>query len=76
MSKRDVTLVNIVKEIREGFTQQQYEGPKQVWRALSMVGYLYNKYFKNMVRSGMIPNWPITLEDINNANTIFGSDVP
>ena len=41
-----------------------------------MVGYHSDKDFKNMVCVGMIPNCPVNLDDIKNANTIFGSDVP
>ena len=41
-----------------------------------MVGYPSEKYFKNMVRSRMMPNWPFTLDDINNANTIIGPNFP
>ena len=56
MSNHYVILVNTVKEIREGFTQLQYEGAKKAQWALAIVGYPSEKEFKNMVRAGMITN--------------------
>ena len=64
ISNCNIILINTVKEIREGFNQRQYEGGKQVQRALDMVGYLSDKDFKNTVHAGIIPNCPVTLEDI------------
>ena len=46
------------------FTQSQYGGVKQVRQALDMVGYLSEKDFKNAVHASMIPNFPVTLENI------------
>ena len=64
MYKFNIILINIVKEIRECFTQSQYERAKHVQRAMGMVGYPSDKYFKNKVHVSMIPNFPVTLEDI------------
>ena len=64
ISNCNIILINTVKEIREVFNQRQYEGGKQVQRALDMVGYLSDKDFKNTVHAGIIPNFPVTLEDI------------
>ena len=64
MSNCNIVLINTLKDIREGFTHSQYEGAKQVWRALDTVGYPLGKYFKNMVHASVIPNFPVTLEDI------------
>ena len=43
---------------------------------LAMLGYSYNKDFNNTVCAGMIPNCPVTLEDIKSAHTIFRLDAP
>ena len=40
-----------------------------------MAGYLSEKYFKDMVRSVMMPKCLVSLNDINNSNTIFGPNV-
>ena len=43
---------------------------------MAMVEYPLDKYIKNMVRARMIPNSPVTLDDIKNSNKIFGPNVP
>ena len=42
-------------------------------RALENFGYLSQKTFEHMVRT--IDNFPVTIEDVRNANTIYGCDV-
>ena len=76
MSNHEVVLIKTVKESREGFTQSQYKGAKQVQWVLSMVVYSYEKEFNNTMCFGVIPNCPVTLEDINSSHIIFGPDVP
>ena len=76
MSNHEVVLIKTVKESREGFTQSQYKGAKQVKWSLDLVVYSYNKDFNNTVCASMITNPPVTLEDIKSAHTIFGPDVP
>ena len=71
-----MVLVNTVKDIWEGLSQLQYERSKHVQHVMAMVGYLSNKDFKNMVHDEMIPNCPVTLEDIKNSHTIFVPNVP
>ena len=39
------------------------------------MGYPNNKDFNNTVCAGMIPNFPVTLEDIKSDHTIFGPNV-
>ena len=64
MSNWNIFLINTVKEIREGFTQSQYEGANQVRRALDMVGYPSDKDIKNTLHYIMIPNCPVMIEDV------------
>ena len=64
MSNCNIVLINTVEEIREGFTQSQYEGVNQVRRALDMVRYPSDKDINNTVHASMITNFPVTLEDI------------
>jgi hypothetical protein len=68
-------MVNTVAENREGFTQREYDDAKAARRGLVMVGYSSPKDFKNMFRSNMIKNCPITPANIAAANKIFGPDV-
>ena len=41
-----------------------------------MLGYLSDKYFKNMVCAVIILNYPVALEDIINCHVIFITNVP
>ena len=74
ISDRGVVLVNTVFKIREGFYQRQYYGANQAQCALAMVGYPSEKYFKNMVCAGMVTKFPVTLDEIKNSITIFGTN--
>ena len=56
MSNCNIVLINKVKDIREGFTQSQYEGGNQVRRALDMVRYPSNNDVKNKVHVSIITN--------------------
>ena len=40
------------------------------------MGHPSKKDFQNMVNAGMIPNFPVILDDIKNINTIFGPNIP
>ena len=75
-SNQYVVLINKVFEKRGGLYQKKCDGTNQARRELTMVGYSSDKDFKNMVRSRMITKFLITLDGINNANKIFGPDVP
>jgi hypothetical protein len=68
-------MVNTVAENREAFTQREYDDAKAARRGLGMVGYSSPRDFKNMFRSNMIKNCPITPANIAAANKIFGPDV-
>jgi hypothetical protein len=67
--------IETVKENRGGYTQHEYEGVKQVRRALGMVGYPSPKDFGNMVHSNMIHNCPVAPSDVEAADNIFGPDI-
>ena len=71
-----MVLISTLLEIREGFSQEKYNSDKQAQRALTTMGYSSDKDFRIMVRDGMIPKCPVTPDDINNDNTIFGTGVP
>ena len=75
-TNRAVMLVNTVHENMEGFTKRQVERAKAARRALGMVGYPSSKDFKAMVRTNLIKNCPVTVDDINTAERIFGPDLP
>ena len=74
MEDRDFVLVNKVEENREGFSHRERSGAKDYRQALSIFSYPSQKHFDNMVRS--INNFPVTIEDVRNSNTIYGCNAP
>ena len=70
-----MVLINTVLESTEVFYHRQYDGAKKAQIALAMLKYPSEKYFKNMVRTGMIPNCPINFYNIKKDNTTFGPNV-
>eukprot|EP00957_Ditylum_brightwellii_P158638 12074594-Ditylum_brightwellii.AAC.1 len=71
----DIVLLNNVIETVDGnmnkFSKQQVEAAIKARKLYGMVGFPSDQDFKNMVRSGMIKNCPITVEDIENATKLF-----
>ena len=70
-----VLLLNTVSENREGFTQREYEGDRELWRAMHLLGFPSERDFENMVRSNIMVNCPVTFSDVKNAKLIFGPDI-
>ena len=71
-----VSLVETVKNNLSKFTKRQIERAKTARRAYGMVGRPSPRDFRNMIRGHMINNCPVTTEDIDNADIIYGPDVP
>ena len=69
LEDRDVVLVNTMEENREGFSCIELSRDREAMRALAMFGYPSQKTFEKMART--INNYPVTIEDIWNANTIY-----
>ena len=65
--ENSVLLLNTVSDNREEFTQRDYEGAQEAWRAMHLLGFLSEREFENMVRLNMIVNCPVTSEDVKNA---------
>ena len=40
-----------------------------------MVGNTTDQEYKDMVRNKLLPNYPIITHDINNANSMFGTNL-
>lgn len=68
-------VVTTTKKTREGFTKRQVEEAAQARKAYRMLGCPSLENFKNMIRMNALKNCPITVEAINNAETIFGRDI-
>jgi hypothetical protein len=67
-------MVTTVKENKMGFTQKQYENAKKARRLYHIVGCPTVENFKHILRQNIIKNCPVTPEDVNIAEKIFGGD--
>ena len=70
----DLILFNTVEENREGFSYRELLGAREARRVLAMFSYLSQKLLEHMVCT--IKNLPVAIEDVRNANTIYGCNVP
>jgi hypothetical protein len=68
-------LVATVEENRKGFTQRQFDDAKRARRLYHIVGCPTVENFKHILRQNIIKNCPVTVEDVNNAERIFGPDI-
>ena len=67
--------VNTVRKNFEGFTKHQVKNAARARYLMGMVGTPSLMDFQGMVRHNLLKDCPITLEDVNNAHTIFGPDL-
>ena len=74
-SNFECMLVNTVRDNFKGYTKCNIAKAKEAQRLQGMVGNPTEKEFKGMVRERLIINCPITVQDIENANHIFGPDL-
>jgi hypothetical protein len=68
-------LVTTVKENMMGYTQRQFENAKRARRLYHIVGCPTFENFKHILRQNIIKNCPVTAEDVNIAEKIFGGDI-
>jgi hypothetical protein len=73
--KMESRLINTVKENRVGYTQRQFEQAKKAQEFYHIVGTPTIETFKTLLKMNAIRNCPVTTEDVNIANKIFGSDM-
>ena len=75
-SNFECMLVNTVRDNFEGHTKHDIAKAKESRRLQGMVGNPTDKEFKGMVREKLITkNCPVTVQDVENANRIFGPDL-
>ena len=68
-------LIGTVTENRKGYTLRQFERAKEARKLYHIVGTPTMDNFKSLLRMNIIKNCPVTVEDINIAEKIFGPDV-
>jgi hypothetical protein len=73
--KMESHLINTVKENRAGYTQRQFEQAKKARELYHIVGTPTIETFKMLLKMNAIRNCPVTTEDVNIAEKIFGPDM-
>jgi hypothetical protein len=68
-------LVNTVRENFEGYSCHEVEKAKEVRRTQGMIANPTQREFAGMVREQLLTNCPVTVQDVDNANRIFGPDL-
>jgi hypothetical protein len=75
-NNRELTMVSTVKSESEGFSKRQLEQAKTARDLQAKVGNPSIQDLKAIIQSNLIVNCPITAEDIDRAEKIYGPSVP
>ena len=70
-----MTMVSTVKENESFHTKREIERAREARRLYHAIGTPTIKNYKNIIRSNMIKNCPVTEQDIDLAEEIYGPDV-
>ena len=68
-------MVSSVEENKLGYTKRQYEDAKRARRLYHIVGCPTVENFKHILQQNIIKNCPVTIDDVNIAEKIFGPDI-
>ena len=68
-------MISTVKENRKGYTQRQFDAAKRARKLYHSLGCPTTENFKAIIRMKVIKNCPVTVDDINIAERIFGPDI-
>jgi hypothetical protein len=73
--KKENHLIKTVKENRVGYTPKQFEQAKRARELYHIVGAPTIETFKTLIKMNSIRNCPVTMEDVNITEKIFGADM-
>jgi Reverse transcriptase (RNA-dependent DNA polymerase)/Zinc knuckle len=73
--REGVLLINTVREVASTFSKREYEQAKLARRLQSSIGYPSNQDMIELVKNNILINCPITVNDIHNAEEIFGPNL-
>jgi hypothetical protein len=65
-------LISTVAKNRKGYTLPQFERAKEARKLYHIVGILTMNNFKSLLQMNVIQNCPVTVEDVNISEKIFG----
>lgn len=74
-NNRNITLVNTIEEKKEGFSKRQVEQAKLAKKLYHTMGLPSMQDYQTLIKNNMLHNNPISIEDINNAKEIYGTDI-
>ena len=67
--------IQTVKENAQMFAKQQYERAREARRLYNIIGNPSINDYKSIIKMNTIRNCPITMEDIDIAEKIFGKNI-
>ncbi len=73
--RNNLVMVNTVRKNFEGFTKHEIKMAQEARRLQGMIGNPADREFTGKVHEKLIANCPVTLQDVQNANQIFGPDL-
>jgi hypothetical protein len=71
----EYVLVNTVRGNFEGYTRHKFKKAQDARRLQRIIGNPTEQEFAGMVREKLITSCPVTVQDVPNANRIFGPDL-
>jgi len=74
-SNIELMLVNTVRENFEGYLCHEVEKAKEAQRIQGMIANPTEREFAGMVREQLLTNCPVTVQEVDNADQIFGPDL-
>jgi len=74
-SQKELTLVNTVLGNSEGYSKRQIAQAKQARDLQAVLGNPSTKDLKTLVQSNQLANCPVTIDDIERAETIYGPSI-
>ena len=72
---REITLVHMVQENEEGYSQSQIQDAKKARDLYAKFGYPSARDFKNIISRNLILNCPVTASDFARADKMYGRDI-
>src|SRR5210317_2306219 len=73
--KKDVVLVNTVEDKKSSYTQRDYLNAVQARRLQNIIGRPSLKTYLHMIDNCLLPNCPVTRQDVLAAEDIFGPNL-
>ena len=74
-SENEISFVQTVNENESGYSARQISDAKRARELYSKVGFPSNPDFKNLIKNNMIINCPVTSDDVDRANKIYGPSI-